>query len=308
MKKTSWQPTRPTLTNPLDPGNNSGQDWCPNACTSYDTQISSSPALHSDFYQYLNGLASGAITPVQGDLLDAATPVLRANGYRRKICHGYDDVAKTIANYYNTQPSVAEVQFQPGSHPAGDGKLDYQAEWDNAMSFESRVACSYPGCERKPVFNRMACGCFADDTTIQLASGQLMPISEIKGGDLVWNPKTLRAYHVTEVTAGPELIPMIEIKTAEKRVLVTVEHPLLTKQGLKTAEDLEKGDILMDGQKTATVISVDKKAPDLTNPPIVWNLVLDGPNLEDHYVNANELMAGDLYLQRLLKEKKQGCG
>ncbi len=129
--------------------------------------------------------------------------------------------------------------------------------------------------------------------------------SDIRSGDMVWNPKKLKAQMIRKVIAGPEKWPLIEVKSEGHAVVVTGEHPFLTKNGLKPAFKLSESDILVDGDKEIAIDSVTAQMREAGEvDPEVWNFELVGSSEnDDHYVLANGVMTGDLYLQNKLSGK-----
>ena len=119
-------------------------------------------------------------------------------------------------------------------------------------------------------------------------------------------PKTATANTVKRVIAGPEKLPLYAVKVLGNTVRVTNGHPFLTPMGLKAAKDLQAGDLIVDNGEKKKVESVtieERKSGD--KDPEVWNFEMEGASDDDHYVLANGVMTGDLYLQIKLQKDSQ---
>ena len=78
-----------------------------------------------------------------------------------------------------------------------------------------------------------------------MANGEEKAIKDIRKGDFVWNPVTEQSIEVSIVMESSEAEPLIEILTINgKSLKVTQKHPIKTKAGLKTADDLKVGDFV----------------------------------------------------------------
>jgi hypothetical protein len=214
------------------------------------------------------------------------------------VCSNYELTAQAIKNRMGMNPSRARLE----------NPTLYASVLHEALSLKQYVSYMAPGCQREVVGLRDGCGCFEEKTKIAMADGSEKLASEIRAGDMVWNPKTQKAQMIKKVIAGPEQWPLLEVKSAGKSVIVTGEHPFLTKDGLKPAFQLSANDVLVEGSDEIPVESVTpqkRAAGDAV--PEVWNFELLGSSEnEDHYVLANGVMTGDLYLQQKLGGKAQG--
>ena len=211
------------------------------------------------------------------------------------VCSNYELTAQEIKNKMGMDPSRARA-----TNPTLYAKVLWKA-----LKLKQFVSYMAPACQREVVGLRNGCGCFASDTLILMADGSSKIASDIRSGDLVWNPKTSKAQMIKKVIAGPEQWPLIEVKSDGKAVVVTGEHPFLTKTGLKPAFQLTATDILLDGDKETAIESVTTQVrAEGEAAPEVWNFELVGSSAnDDHYVLANGVMTGDLYLQNKLSGK-----
>jgi hypothetical protein len=266
---------------------------CPNACKPLVGDVGNAEAP-----EFATSLDRALTTNGTMDYLETVkTGEINAKHGRGVICSNYELTAQEIQNRSGLRPSELLRK-----DPALYEKLRVEA-----MSFKMYVAYMAPACKREVVGTRQGCGCFEEKTQIQMADGSLKLASEIRAGDLVFNPKTARAQSIRRVIAGPERWPLLKVQAGGKSVTVTGEHPFLTKDGLKPAYKLSPDDTLIEGQvetKVQAVIQEERKAD--AEAPEVWNFELVGSSEDDdHYVLANGVMTGDLYLQQKLG--KQGA-
>jgi len=170
------------------------------------------------------------------------------------------------------------------------------------------VYYTVPSCKRKFLFVRGSCGCFADETMITLGDGKTQKkITELTERDKVWNPITRRAQTIARMTQGPEKVPMFDVQIEGKTVRVTGTHPFPTSHGPKPAFELQEGDRVRTGDGTMGVIQKLAMVPAGEKAPVVWNLELEaGDDLRDHYVLANGVVTGDLYIQTRLQKNAAG--
>jgi hypothetical protein len=166
------------------------------------------------------------------------------------------------------------------------------------------VYYTVPSCKRKFLFVRGSCGCFADETLITLGDGKTQKrITELTEYDQVWNPITRRAQKIARMTRGPENVPMFDVQIEGKTVRVTGTHPFPTPQGPKPAFELQEGDRVRIENGALGVIQKIATVPANDKAPIVWNLELEAAeDLRDHYVLANGVVTGDLYIQTRLQK------
>lgn len=159
-------------------------------------------------------------------------------------------------------------------------------------------------CEKRFIMERGDCGCFDNQTMITMGDGVTQKaISKIKKGDLVWNPVTKRAMPIKRMTVGPELKPLLEIKTKSSSVQVTGKHPFKIKEGLLLmAFELKEGDLVQTKngkwEHVEAISSIHKKSENND----VWNIEVDGGFAEEnHYLLADGIVTGDYLLQTQLE-------
>lgn len=222
---------------------------------------------------------------------------LPTKGY--KICENIKKMsdAARIANNpsYTTMPYAALVKkFRD------DGTVDGQEVYLEYIGYDKNN-CK----ERVPLFQRDTCGCFAVGTKIRLEDGSEKPIEQLEAADRVWNPVTQKGQKIRHMTRGPEKLPLFRIQSQGQEVLVTGTHPFATREGSRPAFQLAVGDEIKSVTgEWAQIDSIQMEEP-TDNPPVVWNLELEGANGDpnSHYVEANGLVTGDLLIQTQLQSK-----
>jgi hypothetical protein len=150
-------------------------------------------------------------------------------------------------------------------------------------------------------------GCFDPQTMIRLADGSERLITELKAGDLVWEPRLKAPARIVRMIQGPEALPMIEVSLGgAATILVTRNHPMLTERGVIPAFDLTATDRIPGADGVYRPIASVKSLPPRPGQ-MVYNLEvapLDGPKIGDLAVVANGVTTGDLGAQlRIGKER-----
>jgi hypothetical protein len=147
-------------------------------------------------------------------------------------------------------------------------------------------------------------GCFATGTKIKMANGGTKNAENIEVGDMVFNPATGKPQKVASTRHGYEGGRLIEVGYQGKSVHVTQNHPFMTKSGLKQARHLTKLDQVRASNGEYHQVTTLKQ---LAEEPYIWvhNLALeaDGGEFEQHAVEANGIMTGDHFLQKMLETK-----
>ena len=155
-------------------------------------------------------------------------------------------------------------------------------------------------CKRSdgPVGKRGKEGCFKQGSQVAVAEGKYRPIETIRPGDKVYNPVSRKLMVVTQVVKGPEKENLLRVHTSNGSTEVTQNHPFVTTKGIKTAQNLQAGDLLIDGHDSiAPVLKIEQ----LPIPhQAVWNLIVS-PQSKDplaHVILVDDVVSGDLWLQR----------
>ena len=146
-------------------------------------------------------------------------------------------------------------------------------------------------------------GCFAQGTEIAVSPTQTKPIEMLGKGDSVYNPRNNSFQKIKNVVAGPEEeTDMVVISYDDKKLIVTLDHPMPTSRGLIQAGEMRVGDKIQVANG-AWVIPKLEQIP--SDGQVVYNLALEGSDSEDdHMVVANSIVTGDLDLQDMLFQKK----
>lgn len=266
------------------------QEHCP--IRTWEDVLSSDDA----FQHYLDISATNPSDKRLTDYLewDKSVEVHNHNG-NGTVCTNFELVAGAIVGSLGQKPSYA----------AKHNFDEYTRVKDENLGLKRDFAYMAPACERQLVGFRTACGCFEENSLILMADGTERKASQIRAGDRLWNPKAGKAQEVLRVIAGPEEIPLFRVRTSLSAVDVTSEHPFLTTRGLVPANGLKAGDrIISNGAELSVegVAEVVRGTGD--EAPVVWNFELVGSeHPDDHYVLANGIMTGDLYLQIKLKSE-----
>ncbi len=205
-------------------------------------------------------------------------------------------------NYDRTGMAMFSNQGLLASGILVKDKNVFNAKFGEYASLYQSYIYIAPKCNRTVINNRATCGCFAEDTLILMADGSEVKVRELRQGDWVLNPVSRRPMMIRKVVRGPEKIPMYRIKTHESTLLVTEGHPFRTELGLAPAKLLQKG-LKIATPEGSTSIEDIVKVPVPDPAPVVWNIELDGGDDEDdHFVFANGIITGDLYLQQKLQK------
>ena len=242
-------------------------------------------------------------------------------------CPYLKGAGKTLSlyvHYMDNSPFYADISFNPTDHSLGEFEVQAMAySPTDSMPCADSSRCYYlpngqqrnffvelqnaESCSCNPVaISRISLGCFAEDTQIATDKSSTRLISALKIGDKVWNPITQSQAAITEISVGPEDLPLILIKTAKGDIKVTTEHPILTNRGLVTAELIDAGRdrlVYEDGSlhEIISVASVVEK-----RGVLVYNIKINpqSSSPDDHMLLAGKLVSGDLYLQNQLKQKE----
>lgn len=200
--------------------------------------------------------------------------------------------------------------------------------------------CACGRCAHDP-FHKECLGCFSPETKIMMADKTMRTISQIKAGDLVWNPVTEKAIAVRYMTMGPEEIPMYQLGYGTTSIEVTEGHPVIVKNDrleadwialsgvvgdvslrsdkpqlhsemprgylVKKASELTIGDKVFGADGSFHKLTVLRKLP-VKPDQVVLNIRLDtdSENPDDRMLVADGIVTGDLWLQLKLDGKNEG--
>ena len=189
----------------------------------------------------------------------------------------------------------------------GVGKGWFAVNYRGTIKTSDSAKCTISAVATSKPEERTMRGCFDPSTLITMADGSHKKIDDIKLNEHVLNPLTKSFGIVVRITKGPEAFNgMFEIGTNNGGlVLVTSKHPFLTRAGLKQADELTKHDeIITTTGAFKKIDHITKRAPN--DSQRVVNIALAGATLEaaDHMVEADGIVAGDLFLQEKLEGEK----
>lgn len=169
-------------------------------------------------------------------------------------------------------------------------------------------ACTITAVPTSSPTERTLNGCFDPETMITMADGSKKKIKDIQFNDHVKNPVTGKFGIVVRVTKGPEAGKgMYEVGFSNAgHVVVTSKHPFITATGTKTADELTVSDkIAAGGGQFKKITHLVKRS--INKKQTVVNFALAGASTNDfdHLVEADGVVAGDLFLQEKLENLKK---
>ncbi|MCX6128526.1 MAG: hypothetical protein NTX25_05600 [Proteobacteria bacterium] len=201
---------------------------------------------------------------------------------------------------FNTEKAANSYKRDKGKWPTRwTGQL---INYASQMEYFSYAA---PDCSKREfLFKRNSCGCFAEHTMIRLGDGiNEKRVEELNDHDQIWNPITGQSFKIRRMTNGPEKLPLLEISTAKNTLRVTGKHPFPMQDGRTVpAFELKDGESIRDEQGDWQAIRSIRLITSKDAAPTVWNLELDAnSDWHKHYILANGLVTGDLFIQNALK-------
>lgn len=151
-------------------------------------------------------------------------------------------------------------------------------------------------------------GCFSLDTPLVLADGTTRTYATLKATDKMWNPVTKQAMGIREIRIGAEEAATYKVGYGDSELHVSEWHPFPVREVdgrevVKPAKLLGAFDkILGDDGDFHPISKYEVIEPDPSM--LVYNVALDtdSDNPRDHYILANGIITGDLWMQNYLKE------
>ena len=213
---------------------------------------------------------------------------------------------------YETAAGVVDCEAHAVTSTGGSGTVD---------KCEFEVDCFY----------RRVWSCFPPETKIQMADRSEKKISQIKSGDLVWNPVLQKPMKVGNRLRGPEQSPLLEIGYGEIRVKVTQSHPMVvSSKSLVTKGQFQRVSIRRPNNSAISAGFRIKKASAITRDDqilgadgqfhqvtflrtvpvepnqVVYNfeLVSDSEHPAHHMIIADGIVTGDVLIQLRQDGKK----
>jgi hypothetical protein len=135
-----------------------------------------------------------------------------------------------------------------------------------------------------------------------MANGTEKLVSQIGENEWLYNPHYKAPVRVKSVVKGPENKPLFEVSYNDQKIVVTEDHPFLTRTGWVQAMELKAGSILI-GAGTGLKVKKVRQLP-YQKAEDVWNFELDTEDPMGHVVLANKIPTGDLITQQMLKKEK----
>ncbi|HSQ41733.1 MAG TPA: Hint domain-containing protein [Fibrobacteraceae bacterium] len=120
--------------------------------------------------------------------------------------------------------------------------------------------------------------CVAADTLVEMADGSVTRIDELKGGDLVRTGKKGEALKVTHtIFADKDGTILVLRDTHGHELQITEKHAVVSKEGIRIAEELKAGDLIATADGFAEIESIEAK-------PFqgrVWTIGLESADPQD---------------------------
>jgi len=148
-------------------------------------------------------------------------------------------------------------------------------------------------------------GCFAPETRLLTGNGSLKRADRITKGDTLWNPVREKAFEIETMVLGPEQHPLVLIGYGEKSVTVTSQHPMITKDGLKSAGALRSSDYILGADQQFYNVTQLKLLPQRIGETVYhFKVNTSSKEIEDHLIVAEGILTGDHYLQEMLETSR----
>lgn len=151
---------------------------------------------------------------------------------------------------------------------------------------------------------RRSGGCYPPETLLLTAEGSTIRAADVSAGDMLRNPVTGSSVEVLQVIEGPEELPLIGISYNGGFIRISQDHPILTANGSKPARLVTLQDDLFDARGNKQPVTAIEVLP-VDEGQRVINFILNSHSADesDHMLVADGVMAGDLILQWMLKER-----
>ena len=191
-------------------------------------------------------------------------------------------------------------------HPNAMFNLAFLGYSNNArVVLDRHIKAAYEGKAANSCFvcgqTRTEGGCFPPGVIITTGDGSTFKrVEDVRAGDVLWNPVLKRGFKVVTISEGRERKDIVVVRAGGQTLRMTTEHPVLTKEGMKQAIDLARGDTVVDSNGRDVLIDAITKDP-ATPGLSVLNFILERSGGEhDGLLLADGLVVGDLTIQRRL--------
>ncbi len=244
--------------------------------------------VHFNFWTFNGENADHLFSTYRWDQFYNAYPGYVGN-VTTHLMAGHDDVA---ANYVKDKPGFVRGNYIWNGGWNHRFYITIHNPNGNCSLSLTRISGSPPG-QRNG-------GCFSENTQIRLANGKDVSVQDLKLGDRVYNPVSKSAALVYGVVAGPEEKSMLRLGTNGRLVTITDEHPMLTRRGLLPARQVKPDDELFCEARYWCSIESLEWLPVKTMTVYNVSLMANSDDARDHFLLADGVPAGDLYLQKQL--------
>lgn len=151
--------------------------------------------------------------------------------------------------------------------------------------------------------------CLAGSTRVRLADQSERAVAEIRPNDRLWNPFLKKMVRVKTVSSTPESDRLMEIRTAQRQLVVSSLHPILTAEGFVLAEALAEGSFVMNAKNAPERVTAVRSLTETRQPVFAIELDPEGSLPQERVFEANGLAAGDSAVQRqMTKGRRQLAG
>jgi len=149
-------------------------------------------------------------------------------------------------------------------------------------------------------------GCFDPETPLKLKDGSLKPAKDVRAGDVLLNPVTGRGMTVLRVIESGEDKPLVEFGWGNRLIRVSDGHAVPTKErGLLKAGELTAADSVKGGDGEWHRLEVVRSLKVKYGQRVInFELKDAGDGEQEHLLDANGIVTGDLFLQGQLAQKK----
>jgi hypothetical protein len=192
---------------------------------------------------------------------------------------------------------------------------------DPGTALRLKIEDRFPACVGATMVGDCPCGCFAEDTRIEIGSADSAEVESITSRELFENRNDARlaaledeahlaapklvSRGIRSATHGDEAQPLVRIELTDGRVLrLTEKHPVLRENGeMITARELTRGDRLVNRDGGIAGIREIGREPYRGQ---VFNFETNGTTPESHVIVAEGILVGDLAWQNSLEQELGG--
>ncbi|ROP62609.1 hypothetical protein EDF81_1109 [Enterobacter sp. BIGb0383] len=145
-------------------------------------------------------------------------------------------------------------------------------------------------------------GCLGENTKIRMADGSEKAISAIRPGDSV-RTRNNGVLNVEHVTSGQEQHCLnISVRDRNNTLTSTIAspgHPFITPSGIVIARELRVAGKVLTLEGEGEISNIEHRADEIT----VYNLQLSATETDANCMYANNILVGDIQMQRFLEDE-----